>query len=228
MDCKKVIRVMNWLIDNIFVTFGDKCFRQTIGIPMGTDCAPFLANLFLYSYEFKWIEKQRKLKKFQILKMFKCCSRYIDDLCLVNNDNLMKTCMSDIYPKELILVPDKSDGLASPFLDLNLQVKDGNICASIFDKRDTFDFPIVNFPTLTGNIPEDGSYGVFTGELVRYARACTFYADFKSRTLLLVEKLKTQFFVNKKLKKTFLKFCENHILLIQKYGSLIRNLHNDW
>ena len=99
MDCKKVIRVMNWLIDNIFVTFGDKCFRQTIGIPMGTDCAPFLANLFLYSYEFKWIEKQRKLKKFQILKMFKCCSRYIDDLCLVNNDNLMKTCMSDIYPK---------------------------------------------------------------------------------------------------------------------------------
>ena len=81
---------------------------------------------------------------------------------------------------------------------------------------------------LSGNIPEDGSYGVFTGELVRYARACTFYADFKSRTLLLVEKLKTQFFVNKKLKKTFLKFCENHILLIQKYGSFIRNLHNDW
>ena len=107
-------------------------------------------------------------------------------------------------------------GLASPFLDLNLQVKDGHIFASIFDKRDTFDFPIVNFPTLTGNIAEDGSYGVFTGELVRYARACTFYADFKSRTLLLVKKLKTQFFVNKKLKKTFLKFCEKHILLIQK------------
>ena len=47
LDCKKVIRLMNWLLDNIYVTFGDQLFRQVIGIPMGTDCAPFLANLFL-------------------------------------------------------------------------------------------------------------------------------------------------------------------------------------
>ena len=53
MDCNKMIRVMNWLIDNIFVKFGDKVFRQVIGIPMGTDCAPFLANLFLYSQEYQ-------------------------------------------------------------------------------------------------------------------------------------------------------------------------------
>jgi hypothetical protein len=49
-----VIDTMKWLIDNIYVTFGDKCFRQVIGIPMGTDCAPFLANLFLYSYEYEY------------------------------------------------------------------------------------------------------------------------------------------------------------------------------
>ena len=49
LNCDKVIYLLNWLIDNIFVTFGDKIFRQKIGIPMGTDCAPFLANLFLYS-----------------------------------------------------------------------------------------------------------------------------------------------------------------------------------
>ena len=53
LDCKKFVRLLNWLIDNIFVTFGDKLFRQQIGIPMGTDCAPFLANLFLYSYEYE-------------------------------------------------------------------------------------------------------------------------------------------------------------------------------
>ena len=74
---------MNWLIDNIFVTFGDQCFRQVIGIPMGTDCAPFLANLFLYSYEFKWIDKQRKLKNQHALHLFKNCSRYIDDLLMI-------------------------------------------------------------------------------------------------------------------------------------------------
>ena len=68
---------MNWLIDNIYVTFGDQCFRQVIGIPMGTDCAPFLANLFLYSYEYKWIVKQKKLKNWHILKFFRSSSRYI-------------------------------------------------------------------------------------------------------------------------------------------------------
>ena len=56
---KKMIRVMNWLIDNIYVKFGDQVVRQVIGTPMGTDCAPFLVNLFSYSYEYQWINKQR-------------------------------------------------------------------------------------------------------------------------------------------------------------------------
>ena len=49
MDLNKVIELTHWLIDNTFVIFGDRCFWQKIGIPMGTDCAPFIANLFLYS-----------------------------------------------------------------------------------------------------------------------------------------------------------------------------------
>ena len=60
---------------------------------------------------------------------------------------------------------------------------------------DAFDFPIVNFPTLSGNIPRKSSYGVFIGELVRYARACTYLEDFRARTLPLVSKLKKQFFL---------------------------------
>ncbi len=75
LNCKQVIQLTNWLINNIFVTFGDKVFRQIIGIPMGTDCAPFLANLFLYSYEYKWIDKQRKLGRSNRLRFFKYCSR---------------------------------------------------------------------------------------------------------------------------------------------------------
>ena len=90
--------------------------------------------------------------------------------------------MKDIYPKELSLVPDDSDGSHTPFLDLDLVIKDGVVTSSVFDKRDAFDFPIVNFPVLSGNIPKGSSYGVFVGEAVRYARACTYYDDFKART----------------------------------------------
>ena len=224
LDCDKIIRLLFWLIDNIFVTFGDKMFRQQIGIPMGTDCAPLLANLFLYSYEYEWIEKQRLLKNYSLLNVFKYSCRYIDDLLLANNDDRMISVMTDIYPKELVLVPDDSDGCSTPFLDLQLVLKDGVVSTSIFDKRDAFDFKIINFPTLTGNIPLKSSYGVFTCELVRYARACTYLKDFKTRMLILVKKLKSQFFKKTLLKKTYLKFCYSHILLVQKYGPKVLDL----
>jgi hypothetical protein len=227
LNCE-VTNLLRWLVDNIYITFGDKCFRQVIGIPMGTDCAPFLANLFLFYYEYKWIDQQRTAKNYHMLSLFKNCGRYIDDLLMVNNDNAMTKMMSDIYPKELVLVPDDNDGNSAPFLDLLLTIKEGVVFSSIYDKRDNFDFPIVNFPTLTGNIPKKSSYGVFIGELVRYARACTLYEDFLSRALLLVNKLKTQFFTDRLLKLTWISFCDSHILLIQKYGSRILNLHNEW
>ena len=101
--------------------------------------------------------------------------------------------MTDIYPKETILVHDDYNGLSAPFLDLQL-VKNGVVISSIFDNRDAFDFKIINFPTLTGNIPLKSSYGVFTCELVRYARACTYLKYFKTRMLILVNKLQKQFF----------------------------------
>ena len=227
-SCKDVIRLLRWLINNIYVTFGDKCFRQVIGIPMGTDCAPFLANLFLFAYEFQWIEKQRKKKQYDILNHLKFCCRYIDDLLLINNNDLMNTMMSQIYPKELVLVPEEGDGKSTHFLDLNIVINDGFISTSIYDKRDSFDFPIVNFPFLNSNIPKKIGNGVFIGELVRYARACTYLQDFSTRTFTLVSKLKKQFFSAKILNKSFSSFCDNHILLIQKFGINILNLHHTW
>ena len=132
--------------------------------------------------------------------------------------------MKDIYPKELILVPDDSDGLSAPFLDLQLAVNDHIVSTSIFDKRDAFDFQIVNYPTLTGNIPIKSSYGVFIGEAVRYARACTYFKDFKFRMMILIKKLIKQHFTHKLLARNYLKFCHSHILLVQKYGPIVLDL----
>ena len=92
---------------------------------------------------------------------------------MANNDDRMIGVMKDIYPKELILVPDESDGLSTPFLDFQLVIENGIVSTSIFDKRDAFDFQIINFPTFTDNIPIISSYGVFICELVDYARAYT-------------------------------------------------------
>ena len=69
---------------------------------MGTDCAPYLATLFLFYYEHKWMMKTKKTSP-QLARRFNKSVRYIDDLLTVNNDGLMNKYMSDIYPKELEL-----------------------------------------------------------------------------------------------------------------------------
>ena len=66
-NANDLISHVNYLIDNIYVVCGNVLFRQVIGIPMGTDCAPFLANLFLYSYECEWMCQKLKNKEFDIL-----------------------------------------------------------------------------------------------------------------------------------------------------------------
>ena len=51
-----ICKMIEFLIDNIFVQFGGRLFRQMIGIPMGTNCAPLLADLFLYPYENEFLD----------------------------------------------------------------------------------------------------------------------------------------------------------------------------
>ena len=81
----QLIEMINFLIDNVYVTCGDSLFRQAIGIPMGTDCAPFLANLFLYSYEHDWVLEKKKTD-LPLAQRFSRSTRYIDDLLTINNN----------------------------------------------------------------------------------------------------------------------------------------------
>ena len=161
---------------------------------MGTDCAPFLANLFLYSYEHEWMMKMKETNH-QLARQFNRSARYIDDLLTINNDGLVKKYMKDMYPAELEFTHEssKNDKSAS-YLDLQLDVLNGEIVTSLYDKRDDFPFNISDFPDLSGNIPQDGSYGIFIAQTLRYAEACAKYTDFITRTLMLKTQLIKQNF----------------------------------
>ena len=73
--------------------------------------------------------------------------------------------MNDIYPSELSLTSDNAI-IKSNYLDLSLEIRNNKIHTSLFDKRDAFNFTIVNFPNLSGNIKQ--RCGVFTSQLIRY------------------------------------------------------------
>ena len=72
--------MIEFLVDNIYVTFGGQLFQQMVGIPMGTNCAPLLADLFLYSYENEVLDKLIKEGKRKLARKFNLSYCYIDDL----------------------------------------------------------------------------------------------------------------------------------------------------
>jgi len=94
--CRQLCLAVNFLIDNIYVRFGNSVFRQVIGIPMGTNSAPLLSDLFLHTFEYDFMLKTMKAEMSKAVE-FSTTFRYIDVLLSVNNDNFGNS-ISEIYP----------------------------------------------------------------------------------------------------------------------------------
>ena len=110
------------------------------------------------------------------------------------------------------------------FLDLNLSIHNDTVSTKIYDKRDDFDFDIVNFPFLDGNGPRRPSYGVYISQLIRFARASSHVDDFNNRNRFLTAKLLKQGYRYHKLRKAFSKFYRRHFELIEKYHVSLKKL----
>jgi hypothetical protein len=93
-------KMLEFLIDNIYVVVGGQVFQKSVGIPMGTNCAPLLADLFLYSYEVEFIQKLLHEKKKTLAVAFSSTFRYIDDVLSINN-NQFQSHVDSIYQNEL-------------------------------------------------------------------------------------------------------------------------------
>ena len=100
-------KIIEFLVNNICVRFGGQLFRQMVGIPMETNCAPLLADLFLYSYENEFLDKLIKEGKRKLARKFNLSYRYIDDLISFNNKRF-KELISNIYPKNSIFETTES------------------------------------------------------------------------------------------------------------------------
>ena len=99
---EQVINMLDFLIDNIFVSFGGILFQQVVGIPMGTNCAPLVADLFIYSYESEFLQKLVKDKKIREARAFNFTYRYNDDVLSINNSRFAEF-LPLIYPRIIVL-----------------------------------------------------------------------------------------------------------------------------
>ena len=292
---------LHYLLDNIFIRFGSKLYRQIVGIPMGTNCAPLVADLFLFCYErgsvvvdflfivtpivgvcncsmfcctllyvhssiaiilmgkreliallnlSSWclvmvkrlfLAVPRVCLQFVIvvfpdhthllffmlclpdniqtdnIKAFNSTSRYLDDLLNIDNP-YFEQMVGQIYPTELQLNKANSSDTEAWILDLNLSITNGIVSSKIYDKRDDFNFEIVNFPFIDGDVPCSPSYGVYISQLIRFARVCSNVDDFNNRNSFLTAKLLQQGYRYHKIRKAFSKFYHRHSELIVKYN----------
>ena len=114
--------------------------RKLVGTPMGTNCAPLVADLFLFCSERDFKTSLSDVKQAEIIEAFKSTSRYLDDLLNIDNP-YFEGMVNRIYPPELQL-----NKYRSPIFGLHLSISNGFVSSKIYDKRDDFDFDIVNFP----------------------------------------------------------------------------------
>ena len=200
---------LTFLLDNISIRFGTKVYRQVVGIPMGTYCAPLVADIFLFCYERGFMMTLSDDNQADVIDAFNTTSRYLDDILNINNvyfDNMV----GQIYPLELQINKANTSDTEAAFLDLHLSISNDIVSTKIYDKRDDFNFETVNFPFLDGDVPRSTSYGVYISQLIRFDRAPRYVADFNTRNTLLTQKLLKQGYRYHKLRKTFYKFYRRY------------------
>jgi hypothetical protein len=112
--------MLEFLIYNTFAMFDGRVFQQRVGIPMGTNCAPLLADFFLHSYEGDFIQGLLKKNEKKLARSFNYTFRYIDDILSLNNSTFGDF-VDRIYPIELEIKDTADTDRSASYLDLHLE-----------------------------------------------------------------------------------------------------------
>ena len=190
---------------------------------MGTKCAPLVGDMFLFCYERNFMKSLTKEKRYDLIDAFKSTSRYLDNLLnidLIHFEHMVHR----KYHAELQLDKANASDTETALLDLNLSIHNDIVSTKINDKRDDFNFDIVNFPFLDSDVPKRPSYGVYISQLIRFARASSHVTDFNNRNKFSTAKLLKQGYRYHKLCKAFSKFYRRHFELIDKYHVGLKKL----
>ena len=162
----------------------------------------------------------------RIARSFNNTYRYIDDLLSLNNPNISNY-LHQIYPSDLEIKDTTESVNSASYLDLFFKIRHNVLHTKLYDKRDDFNFEIINFPYLCSNIPSAPAYGVYISQLLRYCRASDSYEDFLVRHSSLAIKLMRQGFSENRLVRSFKKFYGKYGDVVSKYDKSVTQMMRD-
>ena len=179
-DIDLLMETIDFILDNSYFSMGNNIFRQIIGVPIGVDPGPYIANLTLYYYEYRYLDKLYRVDYFSA-KRLNNTFRLIDDITSVNSDGVFQEHVGNIYPDSLILNKENVDDTRAHVLDLDINVINGKFIVGVYDKRDDFPFKIVQYSHKCNNMSREILYGIFGSQLIRFFRICNCFDGFKTR-----------------------------------------------
>lgn len=208
---QSILDAVTYLLHNCHFKLGNKLFRQCIGIPMGSDPAPFFANLFLFHYESSWLKEVKKSNNI-LARKFGNVFRYIDDLIALNDGLSFDSYHQDIYPPELELTKENVGNRECNFLDMHISIKENKINTTLYDKRNYFGFHITRLPFKSSNMPSRIFYSCVAAEVLRVCRITSELDHAIIAIKLLLHRMQIQGAVPQMMKKSIAKiFRKNNI-----------------
>ena len=227
-------------MDNIYLSFGDdKVLRQRIGIPMGTNCAVFVANLFCFAYEFDFLVQLVDANRLDLVSKFSGTARYIDDLFCVDNDMFSQYLyvsqthdqgLHGIYPDFLTLNCEQESRESVSFLDV-LVFRDDNIwCTKTYDKREHLPLSRIdqkNYPHPSSFLSVRSKYGIITSRMSCFGRVNIRKKDFIERTRLFIKEFRDRGYPLKEIRNfagRFLKRNPLHFIVDGVLGKLFKDI----
>ena len=164
--------------------------KQAIGIPVGIEPAPFLANLFLYYYEVEYMSSVISSDEIKA-RHFHSTKDFIDDLCAINDGGEFGRFIVKYIQRSLNLTLNIKDD-HDTFLNLDITIEEGTFIYKLIDKRDSFPFSIVRMPHIEINIPQSIFYSAIKGQFLRTARSTICLRDFVPKAKKLLGRMKQQ------------------------------------
>ena len=222
-SCDELIDDINTIIDNSYVLFQNNVYRQVIGIPMGTNCPPFLANIFLHQYEYDYLVKLVERNDVETARMLSHTYRYQDDCIAINVKGTFGDHYFNIYPPEMTLENSNISKAVCTFLDMRLSVFRGQFRYCSYGKRNEFGYHICNYPNLHGNIPYKQAYGVYMAQIIRFCNINLLVNSFINDISIMTVKFMKQGFGKTWLMDIFKTFYIRYFYKWAKYGVNLMN-----
>lgn len=206
---------------------------------MGTNCAVYLANLYLFTYELDFVKRLKDANRFDLFDRFQFTIRYIDDLLSLKNPDFdsLKYISDDfegvkgIYPVSLSLNRENVSSSEIHFLDCSVFKAHNEWMTKIYDKRE---HPPLNsikdtrYPAFDSFLSSRSKYGVLTGQLHRFWVRCTRKRDFVTRSALCIRMLLQKGYSKSKLTFTLRRFvfkC-HHMYAVKREAEFVKYIVN--